>query len=99
RPQRSLPLPYTTLFRSQAANTRGQLPMGLTSFVGREVALSQLATYLTDPSCRLLTLVGSGGIGKTRLAIEAARQSKHHFVDGIQDRKSTRLNSSHVKIS
>jgi len=67
----------------QAANTRGQLPTELTSFVGREAALSQLATYLTDPTCRLLTLVGSGGIGKTRLAIEAARQSEHHFVDGL----------------
>lgn len=67
----------------QQASTPGQLPVGLPPFFGREESLLHIATHLGDPSCRLLTLVGSGGIGKTRLAIEAARQHENHFVDGI----------------
>jgi hypothetical protein len=43
-----------------------------TSFVGRNIELAELARILGDPACRLLTLLGSGGIGKTRLALELA---------------------------
>jgi len=46
----------------------------LTTFVGRAKELSEIATLLADPSCRLLTLVGPGGVGKTRLALEATYQ-------------------------
>ncbi|HEU5103237.1 MAG TPA: tetratricopeptide repeat protein [Roseiflexaceae bacterium] len=42
-------------------------------FVGRQRELADILRRLTDPACRLLTLVGPGGIGKTRLAIQAAR--------------------------
>ena len=42
-------------------------------FVGREAELEEFATRLRDPACRLLTLLGPGGVGKTRLALEAAR--------------------------
>ena len=50
-------------------------------FVGRHDELAQIAALLADPACRLLTLVGPGGIGKTRLALEAAQQlSDAHFV-------------------
>lgn len=53
----------------------------MTSFVGRAEELSSIAVLLADPNCRLLTLVGPGGIGKTRLALEAARPfSSTHFV-------------------
>ncbi|HXF60370.1 MAG TPA: BTAD domain-containing putative transcriptional regulator [Caldilineaceae bacterium] len=48
------------------------LPAQTTSFVGRERELAQLLHYLADPKRRLLTLVGPGGIGKTRLALQAA---------------------------
>ncbi len=44
-----------------------------TPFVGREKELVGIARCLEDANCRLLTLVGPGGIGKTRLAIQAAR--------------------------
>ena len=46
------------------------LPIQLTPFFGRTAELLELANYLSDPACRLLTIVGSGGIGKTRLALE-----------------------------
>lgn len=50
-----------------------RLPLRLTSFIGRETELDQLATRLADS--RLVTVVGTGGAGKTRLAIEAV--SRH----------------------
>lgn len=50
------------------------LPHQPTPFVGRLDELAEITGLLGSPDCRLLTLVGPGGIGKTRLAIEAARQ-------------------------
>ena len=40
--------------------------------IGRARELSRLATLLADPGCRLITVTGVGGVGKTRLALEAA---------------------------
>src|SRR5262245_51641261 len=51
------------------------LPVQTTPFVGRIEELAEIASLLANPACRLLTLVGPGGIGKTRLAQEAAEQS------------------------
>jgi predicted ATPase len=48
------------------------LPVWLTPFVGRKDLLAEIHDRLMDPTCRLLTLVGPGGSGKTRLAVEAA---------------------------
>jgi predicted ATPase len=50
------------------------LPMPLTRFVGREHELARIRSLLQRPDCRLLSLVGPGGIGKTRLALESARR-------------------------
>jgi predicted ATPase/DNA-binding SARP family transcriptional activator len=47
------------------------LPVALGPFVGREAEIAEIQSRLQDPDCRLLTLVGPGGIGKTRLALEA----------------------------
>lgn len=49
------------------------LPTFPTPFVGRQDELAEITRLLHDPACRLLTLIGPGGIGKTRLALEAAR--------------------------
>ncbi|HSM55035.1 MAG TPA: tetratricopeptide repeat protein [Candidatus Sulfomarinibacteraceae bacterium] len=59
------------------------LPAPTTSFVGREKALEQIAQLLVDPACRLLTLFGPGGVGKTRLALQAARAALPHFAGGV----------------
>ena len=60
----------------------GNLPRFLTPFIGREPELSALGQLLQDPQCSLLTIAGPGGIGKTRLAVEAAHQSEGSFPDG-----------------
>ncbi len=58
------------------------LPAQLTRFVGRETELAEIAGQLNSPDHRLLTLAGSGGVGKTRLALAAARQTAPYFPDG-----------------
>lgn len=66
---------------------RHRLPLPTTPFVGRETELAQLIALLPDPTCRLLTLVGPGGIGKTRLALQAAATAADGtpapFADGV----------------
>ena len=59
------------------------LPASLTSFVGRKAELAEIQDRLQDCDCRLLTLVGPGGIGKTRLALEAARAQLGDFDHGV----------------
>ncbi len=62
---------------------RHNLPTPLTAFIGRETELARITTRLNNPECRLLTLVGTGGIGKTRLALQAARELLGSFRDGV----------------
>ncbi len=59
------------------------IPTPLTPLIGRETELSALRQMLNDPQCRLITLVGPGGIGKTRLAIEFAGTQREAFDDGV----------------
>ncbi len=59
---------------------RHNLPIELTSFVGREQELEEICALLEQR--RLLTLTGAGGSGKTRLALRAARQGLKHYPDG-----------------
>jgi hypothetical protein len=88
-----LPLPAAGAESAWSAGVQAQasspgpahnnLPVYLTPFVGRAAELVALDELLNDPLCRLLTLIGAGGIGKTRLAIEAAARQKERFRDGI----------------
>lgn len=59
------------------------LPVLPTPLIGRQAEVDQLRELLDDSGCRLLTLVGPGGIGKTRLAMETASQSQSEFADGV----------------
>jgi len=59
------------------------IPMELSRFFGRRAELAQLRDYLHNPHLRLVTMIGQGGTGKTRLAIEAARQNMRLFPDGV----------------
>lgn len=55
------------------------MPTMLTSFVGRETELTELVRRFAQPDLRLLTLTGPGGVGKTRLALEAARALEEEY--------------------
>jgi predicted ATPase/class 3 adenylate cyclase len=75
----SLPSDFPPL-RSLDAR-RHNLPVALTSFVGRERELGEVVSLLT--TSRLLTLAGTGGTGKTRLALQAAAGALGRFPDGV----------------
>ncbi|WP_411194667.1 protein kinase domain-containing protein [Rhodococcus jostii] len=60
----------------------GDLPLELTSFVGRRTQLTDVKNLLTG--ARLVTLTGIGGVGKTRLALQAASKVQRDFSDGVR---------------
>ena len=59
------------------------LPTYPVPFIGRDDELALITAQLNEPMCHLLTLVGTGGIGKTRLSIEAARLQENCYSDGV----------------
>ena len=59
------------------------LPVPPTPFIGREAELASLSARLRDPAVRMVTIVGPGGIGKTRLALQAAMGAPDAFPDGL----------------
>ena len=65
------------------------LPAPVTPFIGRQQELTLLTQQLVDPACRLLTIAGLGGVGKTQLALTAAHaltttdEGAPHFADGL----------------
>jgi predicted ATPase/DNA-binding CsgD family transcriptional regulator len=62
-------------------STAGNLPVELSSFVGRDRELTEVKRLLS--SARVITLMGPGGIGKSRLALRAAHKLGRHFPDGV----------------
>lgn len=64
------------------APARRQLPVAPSEIVGREAELDRIEELFADESVRLITLTGPGGVGKTRLAIEAGWQLLAQFRDG-----------------
>jgi len=63
-----------------SSDARTRLPVDLTRLVGRQVDISTVKSLLSES--RLVTLIGVGGIGKTRLALEVARQTAEDYPDG-----------------
>lgn len=59
---------------SDARFAAHRLPVAVSTFVGREAELRAISELLDQDDCQLVTLTGLGGVGKTRLALEAARQ-------------------------
>jgi predicted ATPase/transcriptional regulator with XRE-family HTH domain len=59
------------------------IPRPAYTLVGREVELATLSRLFSEPQCRLLTITGHGGVGKTRLAIEFATTQRSQFPSGI----------------
>jgi predicted ATPase/DNA-binding SARP family transcriptional activator len=68
-------------FEDQPA--RVKIPIPTTPFVGRKNDLAEIAQLLHDPACHLLTLLGPGGIGKTRIAIQTAQDQREAFPYGV----------------
>lgn len=66
---------------SYGRHTRRALPADVTSFVGRRHELARLRDLLAD--ARAVTVTGVGGLGKSRLALQAARDSVRRFADGV----------------
>ena len=54
-----------------------------TSFIGREISITRVCKLLARPDIRLVTILGAGGVGKTRLASEVAEASHEQFADNI----------------
>jgi len=59
----------------------GNLPAELTSFVGRRTELAHVRQQLDE--FRIVSLIGAGGVGKTRLAMRVASQSERVLPDGV----------------
>lgn len=82
--QRAVFTPHLPSHVAEPPACRHNLPSQPTPFIGRKTDLEQIAVRLQDTTCRLLTIVGPGGMGKTRLAIQAAqRLVETSFGDGI----------------
>jgi predicted ATPase/class 3 adenylate cyclase/DNA-binding CsgD family transcriptional regulator len=87
RPERVVQLCHPELgndfppLRTPSPVVSNNLPVQLTSFVGRQAELARVRQLLAEN--RWVTLTGAGGVGKTRLAVQAAAQVAGEFVDGL----------------
>lgn len=80
-PEKPAHQPFTSNPASTSSTT-GQLPLQLTSFIGRRRELTETKNLLVRS--RLVTLTGIGGVGKTRLAIQVAANAQRDYPDGVR---------------
>ena len=72
-----------SVFRTPTTAIPTNLPAETTPFVGRETELRELARLIAHERTRLITILGPGGMGKTRLSLAAARQQLDNFERGV----------------
>jgi predicted ATPase/DNA-binding CsgD family transcriptional regulator len=65
------------------AAPKHNLPALMAPFIGRQSQVAQVKQMVSDPNCRLITLTGAGGVGKTRLALKVAEASLNIFQHGV----------------
>jgi predicted ATPase/DNA-binding SARP family transcriptional activator len=75
------PRPSGTDRAERAPRTISDLPAAVTKLIGREPALAVMQALMADESARELTLIGAGGVGKTRLCLELARRIEADYRD------------------
>ncbi len=69
--------------RDRTSKSPASLPTQTTPFIGRETELDKLAKLLAKPDIRLVTILAPGGMGKTRLALEAGAAQFDYFANGV----------------
>jgi len=74
---------FASISDLQSAPVSNRIPLQPTPLVGRNSELVAMERLFNDPQCRLLTLTGMGGIGKTHLAIEFATRQQSAFPAGV----------------
>ena len=94
-----LPLEWKPVPSPNHTVPKTNLPIFPTPLIGRECEVEEISQFLCNPQCRLLTLVGPGGIGKTRLAIEVSSNMPHFFADGVYFVPLASVDSLHAVIA
>jgi DNA-binding SARP family transcriptional activator/predicted ATPase len=74
---------YERILAARAAPRPTNLPAPATPLVGRQREMVRLSRLLADPHERLITILGAGGVGKTRLAVEAGLTQRDAFLEGV----------------
>jgi predicted ATPase/DNA-binding CsgD family transcriptional regulator len=70
------------------------LPVQVTSLIGREREVATIKRRLLEPHTHLVTLTGPGGVGKTRVALQVAAELLHEFTDGVFEVQLAPLNDA-----
>ncbi len=93
-----LPLKNFPALRTLSAHPHN-LPPQPTPFIGRAEELKEIHAELARPDCRLLTILGPGGLGKTRLAMQAAAEQVETFKNGVYFVPLAPLNTGELLVS